>query len=178
MDYFSVGEIVNTFGIKGEIKLSPETIDENRFENPNPYYIGDDKVKVHIEKHRKQKSVLIIKFKEFNNINDVEKFKKQKLYVEKSDLVDLGENEYFIHDLIGLKVINDGKEIGKLSNVLQGYSNDVYAIRTKEKEILIPAVKDFIKEVDIENNKIYVNLIEGMMWFLILLLSFLNLFIG
>lgn len=165
MNHTIIGKIVNTHGIKGEIKIYPLTDYIDRFDHLKVAYIGESKVEVNVENRRYHKGMVMLKFKEFNDINQVLKFKEQFLYVDDKDRIILPKDHFFIYDLVGCAVEDiSGKDIGKLSRVIEGSSNDVYVIRDDEiqKEYLVPAVKQFIKKVDIENKLIIIDPIEGM----------------
>ncbi|MDO5717526.1 MAG: ribosome maturation factor RimM [Tissierellia bacterium] len=163
MEYIKVGQIIGTFGIRGEVKLYPLTFDTDRFAQDIDYFIGEDKIKVHIKKFRLDKKILIILFKEFDDINSVEKFKSEYLYISSDDLLRLDEDSYYIHELTGLKVYQDEDYIGVLDEVLEYTCNDIYVVKKENgNNIMIPAVKDFINKVDIDSGRIYVNMIEGM----------------
>lgn len=163
MEYIAVGKIINTFGIKGEVKVYPYTDDIERFSELKTVFIGKNKFKVEIENVKYHKGFAIIKFIGFNNINEVLLYKDDLIYIIEKDLKVLPDNHYFIFDLMDCEVIDiSGKKLGYLTNVLQYASNDVYAVKNKNKEFLIPAVKEFIKEVNIEEKRIIVRTIEGM----------------
>lgn len=164
MEYIAVGKIINTFGIKGQVKVYPYTDDIERFSELKTVFIGKNKSKVEIENVIYHKGFAIIKFLGLNNINEVLLYKDDLIYIIEKDLRTLPDDHYFIFDLLDCEVIDiSGKKLGYLSNVLQYASNDVYAIKNNNKEFLIPAVKEFIKEVNIEEKKIIVRTIEGMM---------------
>jgi 16S rRNA processing protein RimM len=165
MDYTIIGKIINTHGIRGEVKVYPLTDDINRFDFLYEAFIGDDKFPVNVEKARYHKDTVILKFKEFDNINDIIKFKDMYIFVSDENRIILPEDHYFIYDLVGCKVVNTNNQpIGYIKDVLQGYSNDVYLIEDKNnnKEYLIPAVKEFIKHVNINDKIIIIDPIEGM----------------
>ena len=165
MDYIQVGKIINTHGIKGEVKVHPLTDDKNRFNNLKTVYLGENKVKVEIENVKYHKDLVILKFKEFNDINDILSFKEDYIYIDEEERVKLPENHFFIYDIVGCQVFNaDGGKIGIITDVLQSASNDVYVVKDdlKNKEYMIPAVKEFFINIDIDNKKIYINPIEGM----------------
>ncbi|TJX16198.1 16S rRNA processing protein RimM [Tissierella creatinini] len=165
MEYTIVGKLINTHGIKGEVKVYPLTDDIERFSYLKSAYIGEGKLPVTIESVKYNKGMAILKFKGYDDINQILKFKDQYLYVDDDNKVVLPDNHFFISDLIGCKVY-DMKNIfiGHIVDVLQGYSNDVYVIKDKEKskDYLIPAVKAFIKEVNIEEKIIFIDPLEGM----------------
>ena len=164
-NYTIVGKITNTHGIKGELKVFPLTDDIERFDYLKRAFIGEEKIKVNLEKARYHKNLAIIKFKEYNDINEVMKFKDDYIYVDDEEKVVLPKGHFFIYDLIGSQVFDMSSNlIGNLINVLKGPSNDIYVVKDKEKdkEYLIPAVKEFVIEVNIQDKKIKINPIEGM----------------
>lgn len=165
MDYIQIGKIINTHGIKGEVKVYPLTYDINRFSNLKKAYLGQNKIKVEVEKVKYHKDLVIIKFKEFNNINEILLYKDKFIYIEKEDIISLPKNHFFIFDIVDCQVFNmAGDKIGVVTEVIQSASNDVYVIRNyeKNKEYMIPAIKEFFVNIDIDNKKIVINPIEGM----------------
>lgn len=151
---FEIGKIVNTFGIKGEIKIYPyvDYIMDLKF-----FYVDDNKME--IEKCRTQKNLVIVKIKGIDDINVVEKLKGKIASVYEEDLPSLPEGTYYIKDLIGLDVItDDGRELGKLDDVIQTGANDVYNVNG----ILLPVIDEVVKKIDLENHKIVVHLIDGL----------------
>lgn len=165
MEYIIIGKIINTHGIKGEVKVFPLTDDIKRFDFLNYAYIGEGKTKVCLEKVKYHKNLAILKFKEYNNINDIEKLKNSFIYVDEQERIILPENHFFIYELINSQVFDKEMNlIGLLTDIIQGSSNDVYVVQDKvnDKEYLIPAVKEFVINVDIENKKIVIDPIEGM----------------
>lgn len=163
MDYIKVGKIINTHGIKGELKLQLLTDFPSRFEEEIAFYIGEGGTEVHIEKSRFHKGVMILAFKEFDSINQVEKYKGEFLFVHKDNRVELPEDTYYIDDLVGFRVVEEGKEIGILKAIQTDYGNDVYIVKTNKGDVSIPGVKEFILKVDLDQKEIQVKLIEGMM---------------
>ncbi len=165
-DMLQVGVITQTHGIRGEVKVFPTTDDAARFKKLKKVTLdnGKERRELEIASVKFFKNLVILKFKGIDNINDVEKYKKAPLYVTREDAVPLGENEYFIADLIGLKVISDeGEELGILDDVLQTGANDVYVVKCDNgEEILVPAIKDCVKNVDIEGNEITLHLLPGL----------------
>lgn len=151
---FEIGKIVNTFGIKGEIKIYPyvDYIMDLKF-----FYVDDNKME--IERCRTQKNLVIVKIKGIDDINVVEKLKGKIASVFEEDLPSLPEGTYYIKDLIGLDVItDDGRELGKLDDVIQTGANDVYNVNG----ILLPVIDEVVKKIDLENHKIVVHLIDGL----------------
>lgn len=164
-DYTIVGKIANTHGIKGELKVFPLTDDMERFDYLKNAYIGENKIKVSLEKVKYHKNLVIIKFKEYNDINEVLKFKDNYIYVDDEEKVTLPKNHFFIYDLLDSQVFDtESNLIGTLIDVLKGPSNDVYVVKNmeKNKEYLIPVVKQFIIQVNIMDKKIIINPIDGM----------------
>lgn len=165
-NYLQVGIITSTHGIKGEVKVFPTTNDAKRFTKLKTAYIdlGTEKMEIHIEQVKFFKKMVILKFKEFQDINEVERFKSKSILVSRDNAVKLEKDEYFIADLIDIRVKTDENEdLGILTDVLETGANDVYVVTTKEnKEILIPAIKDCILEVDIEERTMLVHLLEGL----------------
>lgn len=165
MEYIKVGRIINTHGIRGELKVFPLTDNLDRFDDLKIVYIGNNKEKVEIEQVKYHKGLAIIKLKEFDNINQVLKFKDDFLYIDVEDKVELPEDHYFIFDIVDCNVYDTkGRKIGVVTDVLQYTSNDVYVVKDmeKNKEYLIPAVKEFVVDIDVENKKIIIDPIEGM----------------
>ena len=149
-----IGKIVNTFGIKGELKVYPyvDYIDEL-----SKIYI--DNKEYTLSKSRNQKNVVIIKIKGLDDINLVEDFKNKEIEIDRVDLPKLKEGEYYIEDLIGLDVYTDeGKLLGKLDDIFNTGANDIYQVNN----ILLPVIPDVIKKIDIENQKIIVHIIKGL----------------
>ena len=165
-DMLQVGVITQTHGIRGEVKVFPTTDDAARFKKLKKVTLdnGKERRELEIASVKFFKNLVILKFKGIDNINDVEKYKKAPLYVTREDAVPLGENEYFIADLIGLKVVSDeGEALGILDDVLQTGANDVYVVKCDNgEEILVPAIKDCVKNVDIEGKEITLHLLPGL----------------
>jgi 16S rRNA processing protein RimM len=159
-----VGVITTTHGVRGEVKVFPTTDDAARFKKLKQVILdtGKEHLALEIAGVKFFKNMVILKFKGYDNINDVEMFRKKSLYVTRENAVKLKKNEYFIADLIGLKVISDeGEDLGELTDVLQTGANDVYVI-SKEgaDDILLPAIKDCVKQVDIEGGTMQCRLLN------------------
>lgn len=171
MEYIIIGKITNTHGIKGEVKVFPLTDDINRFDILKTAFIGDEKLKVNIQTVKYHKNLAILKFKEYDNINEIIGFKDSYIYVDEEGKIDLPEGNFFIYEILNSEVFDVGMNlIGFLIDVIQGPKNDVYIVKDKDnnKEYLIPAVKEFIKDIDILNKRIIIDPIEGMIeWRLI-----------
>lgn len=169
MQYTAIGKIINTHGIKGELKIYPLTDDISRFDSLKTAYIGEDKLIVNAVGVKYNKDMPIIKLNEFNNINEVIKFKNEYLYVDDNNLMKLADDRYFVFDLLDCKVEDiKGDFIGIIKDVIENPSNDTYLIVNDDKEYLVPAVKEFVKDIDIDNKLIIIDPIKGMIeWYLI-----------
>lgn len=166
-DLLRVGVITSTHGIAGEVKVYPTTDDPNRFKKLKKCIMKTerDSFDLDIASVKFFKNMVILKFKQFNNINEIERFKNAELYVTRDNAVPLDEGEYFVCDLIGLKVIDEeDNEIGVVTDVLQTAANDVYEIEASDgKKHLFPAIKQCILNVDLENSVMKVHVMKGLM---------------
>lgn len=167
LDMFQVGVITSTHGVRGEVKVFPTTDDAGRFKRLKQVILdtGKEQITLEIEGVKFFKQFVILKFKGIDNINDVEKYKQKSLYVTRQNAVRLSRDEYFVADLIGLKVVDEAEEqIGVLEDVLSTGANDVYSVRmTDGKEVLLPAIKQCILQVDVEAGFIKVHIMEGLL---------------
>lgn len=162
-----VGVIATTHGVKGEVKVFPTTDDAARFEQLKTVILdtGREPLTLTIESVKFFKNMVILKFKEFNDINEVEAYKGSDLLIPREEAVPLGPDENFIVDLIGLRVVTeDGTQFGTLKDVIQTGANDVYVIEhTSGKEYLFPAIKQCILKVDLETQTVTVHIMDGLM---------------
>lgn len=175
-DRFKVGIITATHGLRGDVKVFPTTDDPKRFKKLKNVILDNGKIttSLDIESVKFFKQFVILKFKGIDDINDVEKYRKFELYVEREQAVRLNKDEYFIADLIGVCVFDENSNlIGKVADVYQTGANDVYEIEFDEsflyegnqpetKNMLVPAIKECIKEIDIENNRMVINIMKGL----------------
>lgn len=156
VEFLRIGQIINTHGVMGDVKVMPLTDDMSRFKNLKEVYLDRKIVKVQNVKFLKDKVVL--KLEGIDSMNEAEKYKFKRPYLElpRKDLVDLPEDTFFIADLIGciVKDTNDFK-YGQIADVIQTGSNDVYWVKG-EKEILVPVTKEFVNIIDIENKLIII----------------------
>lgn len=166
-DLLQVGVISSTHGIAGEVKVYPTTDDVTRFDYLKDVILdtGKEKLELKISKVKYFKNMVILKFKGINNINDIEKYKGCSLLVTRENAVELEEDEYFICDLIGLKVVTDeGEDFGELVDVMQTGANDVYVVKTNEnKEVLLPAIAECVLEVNIDEGFMKVHIMNGLL---------------
>lgn len=161
-----VGVITQTHGVRGEVKVFPTTDDAARFKKLKHVMLdtGKETLPLEIESVKFFKQFVILKFKGFDNINDIERYKRCPLLIERENAVPLEEGEYFIADMIGMKVITDeGENFGILKDVMETGANDVYVIEhPSEGEVLVPAIKECIFDVDIENRQMKIHVMNGL----------------
>ncbi|HBH0823930.1 TPA: 16S rRNA processing protein RimM [Clostridioides difficile] len=165
LTHFKVGQIVNTQGLKGEVRVYPLTDDIERFDELKDFYLGKDlNNKLAVEKVRYKGSMVIMKIKGIDSIEKAEKLKNKFMYVSREDSRELEEGEFFVADMIGMEVLTvDGKYVGILEDVLQYSANDVYVVKGEEdKEFMIPAIKKFVPTIDIDERKMIIDPIKGM----------------
>lgn len=171
MEWFNVGRIVNTHGIRGEVRvLSTTDFEEERFAVGNKLiaFKKDDKKPtwVTIEAVRRHKNFILLTFEGMNNINLVEPFKEGMLKITKDQMTDdlLEENEYFFHEIIGCTVVSEeGATIGIVADILQTGANDVWVVKGSKKEHYIPYIEDIVKDIDVEDKKIVIHVMEGLL---------------
>jgi 16S rRNA processing protein RimM len=163
---FKVGVIASPHGLKGEVKVFPTTDDAKRFKKLKQVIMdtGSEMRTLHITGLKFSGKFVVLKFDGFDRIEDVEKLKGFSLMIERKDAVKLAKNEYFVADLIDIKVIDEAdNELGKITHVIHTGANDVYTVTDESgKDILIPAIKQCILDVDIENRVMRVHLMEGL----------------
>lgn len=164
--YLEIGQIVNTNGLKGFLKVKPLTDDITRFEKLKTIYIQKAKelIGFKIQEVKYNKQSVLLKLEGIDDITEAEKYKNFYIKISKENAVELEKNSYFIVDIIGCQVYTDENEyLGNVVDVFQTGSNDVYTLKnSKGKEILIPAIKEVIKNVDIKNKKIVIHLMDGL----------------
>lgn len=165
-EYFEVGQIVNTFGIKGFVKVKPFTDDLERFEELETVFVVKNKelIEKKIKEVKYHKNLVLIKFDGIDNMEDAEKLKGCYLKIHRNNARELPEDTYFIADLIGISVYDDnGNLLGKVDDIYNNKVHDIYVIKDDlGKQILLPSTKEVIKEIDVENEKIIVHLIKGL----------------
>ena len=165
--YLRVGVIASTHGLKGEVKVFPTTDNPERFRDLKQVILdtGDEYKSLHVAGVKFFKNQVIMKFREFQDINEIEQYKGKDLLVTRDQAVPLEENENFITDLIDMEVYTDeDKRLGILRDVLQTGANDVYVVETEErKEVLLPAIPSCILKVDVERARMTVHILEGLL---------------
>ena len=165
-DFLKVGVITTTHGVRGEVKVYPTTDEPERFLELDHVLLNTGKEfrDLEIKNVRFFKNLVILKFKGIDNINDIEKYKGHDLWIPREEGQELDEDEYYIADLLGLRVIlDDGTEFGTLKNVMETGANDVYIIDTNAHgEVLVPAIRECIQDIDLEKNTMTIHLMKGL----------------
>lgn len=162
-EYTLVGQIVNTHGIDGVVKVYPYTDEPYRFEDLERVYLGEEKTPLDIIKVSIRKNMVYLGFRGYNNINEVLSMKTKYIYIPKEERIPLKENQFFIEDIIGSKVLSKGGEnLGTVKDVLQGPGNDVLLISEDRGNWMLPMVKVFVLSVDPDKKVIIADPIEGM----------------
>lgn len=164
--FLQVGVISSTHGLRGEVKVFPTTDDAARFQTLKNVVLdtGREKLDLEIQSVRFFKQFVIVKFKGIDNINDIEMYKQRELWVPREEAQELDEDEYYIADLIGMDVVlEDGSHFGTLKDVMETGANDVYVVEDENgKEVLLPAIKECILDVDVEKNSMTIHLMKGL----------------
>ncbi|MBE5822802.1 MAG: 16S rRNA processing protein RimM [Butyrivibrio sp.] len=168
-DRFQVGVIASTHGLQGEVNVFPTTEDPSRFKKLKQVVLHTqrgEELLLDVVSARFFKKFVIVKFKQFNDINEVEKFRGCELTIDRKDAIKLQPGEYYCADLIGLTIVDeDGNELGTLTEILQTGANDVYEMTKKDdgEKVYIPAIKDCVKEIDPEGGKIVIHVMDGLL---------------
>ena len=166
-DLLQVGALTKTHGVRGEVKVFPMTDDVNRFKKLKETILdtGKEKITLEIESVKFFKQFVILKFKGFDSIESIEKYCGKGIYVTRQNAVKLKKDEYFVADLIDLKVIDENdNSIGKITNVIQTGANDVYEIAMEDgRELLIPAIKECILMVNMEDRIMKIHILDGLL---------------
>ena len=165
--YLRVGVIANTHGVRGEVKVYPTTENIKRFDYLKEAVIdtGKEKINVNVTGVKYFKNMVILKFEQYDNMDQVIPLKGMDLLVTRENAIPLAEGEHYIVDMIGCKIItDDGNTVGELTDVMQTGANDVYVVKTTDgKEVLLPAIKECVLEKDIENKVIKVHIMKGLL---------------
>lgn len=166
-DLLKVGVITNTHGVHGEVKVFPTTDEAERFLELDYVLLdtGRELRKLEIQNVKFFKNLAILKFKGIDNINDIEMYKGRDLWIPREEGQELEEGEYYVADLIGMNVLlEDGTVFGTLKDVMETGANDVYVIDTKDRgEVLLPAIRECILDVNVEESTMTVHLMKGLL---------------
>ena len=166
MDLLEVGKIVNTHGLRGEVKVVPWTDYPEVFEDIEYVYVirKNERQKLNIKGIKYQKNNLILRLDTINDIDEAQKYKNQVLYAERDMLGELSEGVYYIADLIGLEVVTDtGESVGVIADVFNTGSNDIYDVKREgKKNLLLPVIDEVVINIDIDAKKVTVHMMEGL----------------
>ena len=167
MDFYNVGKIVNTHGIRGDVRVMPTTdFVAERFAKGQDLYLqqAGEPLKLIVESARQHKGFILVKFVGYDNINDVQDFRDHELMVSGKDQQPLEDGQYYYHQIIGLSVKTvDGEELGTIKEILSPGANDVWVVqRDGKKDLLLPVIDDVVKDVDLDAGEVTVELMEGL----------------
>ena len=167
MDFYNVGKIVNTHGIRGDVRVMPTTdVVAERFAKGQDLYLqqAGEPLKLIVESARQHKGFILVKFVGYDNINDVQAFRDHELMVSGKDQQPLEDGQYYYHQIIGLSVKTvDGEELGTIKEILSPGANDVWVVqRDGKKDLLLPVIDDVVKDVDLDAGEVIVELMEGL----------------
>ena len=164
--FFQVGVISSTHGVHGEVKVYPTTDDPKRFLKLKEVLLDTPKgyMSLKVEKVRFFKQMVIVKFEGYDTIESIQMYRQKGLFVPREQAVPLAKDEYYVADLLGMDVyLEDGELFGKVKDVMQSAANDVYIIRSlAHGEVLLPAIADCVKEVSVEDNRMVIHLLDGL----------------
>lgn len=164
MEYFKLGQITSPVGIKGEMRVYPYTDDTTRFSAVKTILVEGEKEPRKLEKSRPDKNLVVIKLSGIDDRNASELYRGKNLLVNKEDFP-LDEDVFFADDIVGIEVYTeDGQRVGKVSNILNKPNQDIYEIEKEDgKSFMLPAVKEFVLDVNVSEGKMTVHLIDGIM---------------
>ena len=163
--FLQVGVISSTHGIRGEVKVFPTTDDPSRFKKLKKVLLdtGREQLELEVQSVKFFKQFVTVKFKGIDNINDIEKYKGKGLFVPREDAVPLDEDEYYIADLIGMEVFTEDGRFGVVKDVMETGANEVYIVDSDDHgEVLIPAIRQCVLDVNVEEKKMLVRLLDGL----------------
>ena len=164
-----VGTIVTTHGLKGEVKVYPTTDEPERFYDLKKVWLDrsgkmENMIRLEVENVRFSKNLALVKFKEYDSIDDVMAIRKGELYVDRADAIPLAEGEYFVGDIIGCRVLDENDaELGTVKEFIETGAHDVMLVKTEVKDLMIPYCDPFIIEKAPEEGYIRVHLIPGLL---------------
>ena len=163
---YLIGTIVKPQGIKGEVKVKSVSPDPDRFNDLDSVYIKSEKIQTYsIENLRISNGFVFLKFVQVNSRNDAELLRGKELLISEDQLIDLEDDEYFVHELIGCRIVSEeGRPIGEIEDIIEGNSNDIYIVKSPDgHEYLIPAIKDVVKKVDITARQVTIHVLDGLL---------------
>jgi 16S rRNA processing protein RimM len=167
--YLIVGQVASVHGLRGEVVVELHTDFPERFQAGIVLLTGPELTPLHVLQARPHKSNMLVRFQDVNSRDEAEELRGAWLYIEEGDAVDLEEGDYWIHDIIGLQVVSTtGVHLGQITDVMSTGANDVYIVQpapgvNRDRELLLPAIADVVQEVDLENGRITVTLLPGLL---------------
>lgn len=162
-DYLAVARVVGAHGIRGEVRCEIITDFPERLKRTERLYLGEDHTPIAIERARLDRHGAILKLDGVDSRDDAERLRGRMLYVAEADAVQLPGDSYFWHQIIGLRVRSDaGEDLGQVAEIIPTGSNDVYVVRADGREILLPAIKDVVREIDLAGGIMTVHMMEGL----------------
>lgn len=168
-EFLNVGKIVNTHGIRGEVRVISQTdFPEERYRKGQRLTLFRENkapLELTVAGHRKHKNFDLLTFEGYPTINDVEPLRDGILKVSKDELSELTENEYYYHEIIGLTVIDEqARELGKIKEILSPGANDVWVVQRKgKKDALIPYIESVVKQIDLDKGEVHIEIPEGLL---------------
>lgn len=164
-DWIAIGTIVGAFGVHGELKVEPQTDIPGRFEQLRSIYLGDDHTQHRVESARMHKRLVLLKLEDIGDMTAAERLRSQTLWIPANEIASLPDDQYYVHDLVGLRVEHvNGTPLGRVAEVIIGSGNDLLVVRNTETEAetLVPAAKVFIRSVDLAAGVLYLDPIPGL----------------
>jgi 16S rRNA processing protein RimM len=165
-ELIKIGEITKPQGLKGHLRVKSFTDIENRFENLKKVFLeipGKKIIEEEIEEVANRGSFIVIKLKNYNFIDEAEKLRQTNILIDKNNRPALEKNQYYTDEILGLKVYTEKKvELGEVVDILPTGSNDIYVVKGRNKEILVPATKEIVKKIDLEKKEMIIELIKGL----------------
>lgn len=165
---YDIGKIVNTHGVQGEVRVIRITDFEERFNPGSTVYLirkNEEPLALEITSHRTHKDFDLLKFEGLNNINDVLHFKEALLKIKEEQLTELPEGEFYHHEIVDCEIVTvEGEKLGTITEILVPGANDVFVVKQSAgKELLIPFIKDVVKEINIEEKRVVIKVMEGLL---------------
>ncbi|MDO4500190.1 MAG: ribosome maturation factor RimM [Erysipelotrichaceae bacterium] len=164
MEYTLIGKIINTHGIRGELKLESYTdFEKERFKKGSLVYIGEEHIEVVVKSYRPYKGFILVVFEGLEDINKVERYKEENVYKNNEDIKPLKKGEYYFKDLRDLDVYVEDIKVGKVLDVEEGINYNFLRIKTEKEEKLVPYLRAFVLNVDLDNKRIDIVKMEGLL---------------
>ncbi len=160
-----VGEIVGPFGIRGQVKLVPLTDFPERFQRTKTLYLGDEHIPIAVSAAQQHKNIIVLKLAGVDTADEAEKLRGNRVFIPDTELTPLPSDQFYLHDVVGLRVEHvNGQPLGVIADIITSSGNDIFVVRDQAtgRETLLPAVKAFVKEIDIPGGLVRVEPIPGL----------------